>query len=119
MRYLRFQNYLIALAARGAEMIVFEEVRHHVGTAAAHVYGGLVAMITAVCEAHEYQYTSVPIGTWKKAVCGKGNIKPADYLAFVQENMASSCKTEDEAAALCILEWAERQYNASEADYLQ
>lgn len=119
MRYLRFKNEFSAIAARGAEMVVFEEVRRHAGTAAAHVYGGIVAQLMAVCEEKNILYTSVPIGTWKKTVCGKGNMKPADYLAFVQKDMYPKCQSEDEAAALCILEWAEMQYNASQPDYLQ
>lgn len=119
VRYLRFRNYLIQLLARGAEMVVFEEVRRHAGTAAAHVYGGLVGELMATCEDKEILYTSVPIGTWKKDVTGKGNTKPAVYLEYARKHISSKCKTEDEAAALCILEWAERQYNPSDENYLR
>lgn len=119
MRYLRFKNKFSALAAQGAELVAFEEVRSHMGVAAAHVYGGIVAMLMAVCEEKDYLYTSVPVGTWKKEICGNGKIKPADYLKFVQNEMAPMCKSEDEAAAICILAWAETQYNASNEDYLR
>lgn len=112
MRYLRFRNFLVQMIAYGAELVAFEEVRRHAGTAAAHVYGGIVANIMSICEEKKILYTSVPIGTWKKIVTGKGTTKPADYLKFVQANGAPGCTSEDEAAALCILEWAELEYDA-------
>ena len=119
VRYLRFKNALTQMIAYGAEMIVFEEVRRHAGTAAAHVYGGLIAVLMALCEEKDILYTSVPIGTWKKDICGKGNTKPSVYLGYVLTHINAKCKTEDEAAALCILQWAERQYDSPDEDYLR
>ncbi len=42
MRYLRSTNWLVEIAKRahGIRRIVFEDVRRHAGTDAAHVYGG-------------------------------------------------------------------------------
>ena len=49
MRYLRFTNWLGELARLSGPIatIWFEEVRRHAGTDAAHVYGGLMATLTA------------------------------------------------------------------------
>lgn len=73
MRYLRFQRWLDELARDGVDSIWFEEVRRHAGTDAAHVYGGLLATLTAWCEHHGIPYSGIPVGTWKKSLCGKGN----------------------------------------------
>lgn len=54
MRYLRFRSWLdqIAADAGGLAAIYFEEVRRHVGTDAAHLYGGFLATLSAWCESH-------------------------------------------------------------------
>ena len=50
MRYLRFTNWLTELDQLSGPIaaIWYEEVRRHVGTDAAHVYGGLMATLTAL-----------------------------------------------------------------------
>jgi len=49
MRYLRFARWLAELdtLSGGLGRIVFEEVRRHAGTDAAHIYGGFLAHLTA------------------------------------------------------------------------
>ena len=49
MRYLRFTNWLTELDQLSGPIaaIWYEEVRRHAGTDAAHVYGGLMATLTA------------------------------------------------------------------------
>ena len=50
MRYLRFTNWLTELDQLSGPIaaIWYEEVRRHAGTDAAHVYGGLMATLTAL-----------------------------------------------------------------------
>ncbi len=52
MTFLRFRGWLeeIAGIAHGLDTVVFEEVRRHAGTTAAHIYGGFLAHLTAWCE---------------------------------------------------------------------
>jgi hypothetical protein len=47
MRYLRFHGWLREMRdlAGPIDRIVFEEVRRHIGTDAAHVFGGLLATL--------------------------------------------------------------------------
>ena len=54
MRYLRFQTWLEGLAddTGGVAAIYFEEVRRHIGTDAAHIYGGFLATLTEIGRAH-------------------------------------------------------------------
>lgn len=74
MRFLRFGRLLTELLeGQQVEAVVYEEVRRHMGTDAAHVYGGLVAHLQTVCEVKGIPYTGIPVGTVKKAATGKGN----------------------------------------------
>ena len=52
MRYLRFTNWITELDRMAGPIagIWFEEVRRHLGTDAAHVYGGLMASLTSWAE---------------------------------------------------------------------
>ena len=74
MRYLRFRGWLDRLASDAGVFaaIYFEEVRRHIGTDAAHLYGGFLATLTAWCEEHEVPYEGVPVGTIKRFATGKG-----------------------------------------------
>ena len=108
MRYLRFRRWLTETkaAAGNIDEIVFEEVRGHRGVDAAHVYGGLLATLTAWCENHQIAYRGVPVGTIKRHVVGKGN---ASKLAVMEAVRALGHDPEDhnESDALALLLWAE------------
>src|SRR5437764_9451355 len=45
MRFLRFKRWLgeLKVSAEGVDAVFFEEVRHHAGVDAAHIYGGFMA----------------------------------------------------------------------------
>jgi hypothetical protein len=68
MRYLRFTNWLTELDQLSGPIaaIWYEEVRRHAGTDAAHVYGGLMAVLTAWAELRGVPYQGVPVGTIKR-----------------------------------------------------
>ncbi len=104
MRYLRFRQWLteVKTCAGELEAIHFEEIRAHRGVDAAHVYGGLVATLTAWCEHHDVPYAGVPVGTWKRGLTGKGNADKATVMAAVR-NLGYTPETQDEADALAIL----------------
>lgn len=107
MRYLRFSRWLDEVAGR-AKVIYFEEVRRHAATDAAHVYGGLMATLTAWCELRGIAYQGVPVGTIKKHATGKGN---ASKDAMIAAAMARGFNPADdnEADALALLDWAIRE----------
>jgi hypothetical protein len=106
MRYLRFQNWLneIAKLAGPFDRIVFEEVRH-VSTDSSHVYGGLLATLTAWGEHHNVPYEGVPVGTIERFATGRGN---ADKAAMIAAMRARGFHPSDdnEADALALLLWA-------------
>lgn len=103
MRFVRFRKRLDELAESGGiDMVVFEEVRRHAGTDAAHVYGGLMATLTAWCEEREIPYEAIPIGTWKKFLTGKGNASKEIVKAAV-EVLGYTVANFDEADAVGVL----------------
>jgi hypothetical protein len=107
IRYLRFRGWLDQLATDvgGLSAIHFEEVRRHAGTDAAHIYGGLLATLTAWCEQRSIPYQGVPVGTIKRHVTGKGNADKAAVIAAIRARGFNPAD-DNEADALAILLWA-------------
>ena len=107
MRYLRFRNWLNQLLQGGdvIQAVYFEEVRRHVGTDAAHIYGGFLACLSAWCEEHGLAYQGVPVGTIKRFATGKGNADKAAVIAALRER-GFSPTDDNEADAIAILLWA-------------
>ncbi|GAB4119024.1 MAG: hypothetical protein Kow00104_01160 [Rhodothalassiaceae bacterium] len=107
MRYLRFVDWLVELAmlSRGIQRVVFEEVRRHAGTDAAHIYGGFLGALSSFCEQHEIAYQGVPVGTVKRFIAGKGNADKAAVIAAVRARGFAPAD-DNEADAIAILLWA-------------
>lgn len=107
MRYLRFRRWLteVKQSVDGIDVVVFEEVRRHLGVDAAHAYGGFLATLTSWCEHHQIPYQGVPVGTIKKHATGKGNASKAEMMAAA---VAQGYRPQDdnEADALALLDWA-------------
>lgn len=107
MRYLRFKRWLTELKATATDIdaVYFEEVRRHAGVDAAHVYGGLMATLTAWCEHHDIPYQGVPVGTIKKHATGKGNAGKDEMVAAMRTH-GHPVSDDNEADALALLRWA-------------
>ena len=107
MRYLRFQRWLDQLAEDSGELkaIYFEEVRRHIGTDAAHLYGGFLATLSNWCETNAVAYQGVPVGTIKRFITGKGNASKEAVLAAVREH-GHQPADDNEADAIALLRWA-------------
>lgn len=117
-RYVLFNTelvQLIGLDAGGPDLVVFEEVRRHLGVDAAHVYGGLLAVLTAFCERHSIPYQGVPVATIKKHATGKGNASKGQMVSAARgqlmlQRQGPISLTEDEADAICLLDYAVSTY---------
>ena len=107
MRYLRFTNWLTEIDRLFGpiEAVYFEEVRRHVGTDAAHVFGGLLAVLTSWGELRGVPYQGVPVGTIKRHVTGKGNA-PKQAMIDAARARGFSPADDNEADAIAILLWA-------------
>jgi hypothetical protein len=107
MRYLRFTNWLTELDQLSGPIaaIWYEEVRRHVATDAAHVYGGLMATLTAWAELRGVPYQGVPVGTVKRHATGKGNAGKEGMIAAARAR-GFRPSDDNEADALATLHWA-------------
>ena len=107
MIWLRFRAWLqeIDETTGGVGVVVFEEVRRHLGTSAAHAFGGYLAHLTAWAEANRIPYQGVPVGTIKRHVAGKGNADKAAVIAAVKA-LGFNPADDNEADALALLNWA-------------
>jgi hypothetical protein len=107
IRYLRFRAWLDSTVADlgTVSAIYFEEVRRHAGTDAAHLYGGLLATLTAWCEQRNIAYQGVPVGTIKRFIAGKGTANKAAVIAAVRARGFAPAD-DNEADAIAILLWS-------------
>ena len=106
MRYLRFRAWLDEIAKLGGpiDRIAFEEVRRHVSTDSSHVYGGLLATLTAWAEQNVIPYQGVPVGTIKRFATGKGNAGKDAVIAAIKARGFHPAD-DNEADALALLLW--------------
>jgi crossover junction endodeoxyribonuclease RuvC len=103
MRFVKFKARLAEVCdAWGVQRVAFEEVRKHAGTDAAHVYGGLMATLTAFCEEKKIPYEGIPVGEIKKFWTGRGNAKKEVMIAEA-ERRGFHPSDDNEADALAIL----------------
>ena len=106
MPFLKFHRWISSIhKAHPVGEIVFEEVRRHAGTTAAHAYGGFLACLTAWAEVKGVPYLGVPVGTIKRHATGKGN---AGKEAVIAAMCAKGHEVSDhnQADALAIIHWA-------------
>ena len=105
MRYLRFRRWLEEINEPNSEInqIYFEEVRNHKGCDAAHVYGGLLAHLSAWCEQNQIPYSGIPVGTIKKHITGKGNSSKELVIKAIK-NLGFNPIDDNEADALALLD---------------
>ena len=107
MRFLRFSRWLEQMLDP-IDAVYFEEVRAHRGTDAAHVYGGLLAHLTSLCEAHNKPYSGIPVGTIKKYWTGKGNASKDEMISAA--TLKGFAPVDDnEADALAILHYVTQE----------
>lgn len=87
MRFINFRSTLNRLknAYPSVTRIVYEEVRRHQGTDAAHVYGGLLAIMQAFALDHGLEYEGHTVQAIKTFATGKGNAGKPAMLATVRE----------------------------------
>lgn len=82
--------------------IGFEAVRRHLGTDAAHVYGGLLLVLQTWAETSHIPYEGVPVQAIKKHWTNKGNAnKEAMIAEAVRRGFPVS--SDDEADAIALL----------------
>ena len=99
-RFTRLREYLDGVAP---DRLVWEDVRGHKGTEAAHLYGGYVATLLTWCEDHGAPYSSLPVWKIKQVATGKGNANKAAMIHAAARRWGD-VTSGDRADALWILE---------------
>ena len=112
MALLRFRSWLSVMHQQGGGgigAIVFEEVRRHNGTTAAHTYGEFLGQLKAWADEQKraVPYLGIPVGTIKKFATGKGNASKEEMIEAVRDRLGYPGVTDhNEADALALLHWA-------------
>lgn len=102
MRFVRLKAYLSELLdEHNIDLVFYELVRRHAGTDAAHVYGGLLGALTALAEERGLPYRGVPVGTCKRAFCGKGNASKQMMIDEASRRFGIAV-TDNEADAMAV-----------------
>jgi len=100
----RYINCLLALQAmQQPSIIYYEQVRRHMGTQAAHVYGGLLAVIKMYAFKRSVPMHGIGVGIIKKHATGKGNAKKDKMIEAAKEEFGYDGNDDNEADALWIL----------------
>lgn len=109
-RWLKFRQFLgeLGRSAGEVQVVYYERVLHHSAVQAAHVYGGLEALLQIWCEVKRVRMVTVSPGTIKKHWTGNGN---ADKAAMIAEAQRRGFKPVDDnhADALALLSFAREQ----------
>jgi Holliday junction resolvasome RuvABC endonuclease subunit len=113
-RYGEFSKELDQLVAEFGvpDVVYFEEVYAHRGTAACHVYGGLYATLVQTAARWEPVplLYGVPVQTIKKFGAGHGNAKKEDMVRAASARWPNvAIETDDVADALWIAEYGVRE----------
>lgn len=109
MRFLKFQRQLDDIHAKTPLTTVhYEEVRRHLGTDAAHCYGGLYGVLTAWCEKNNVPYQGVPVQTIKKFWTGKGNAKKEVMIEAARLH-GYEPDDDNEADAIALAHWVRHE----------
>ncbi|KLT21927.1 putative holliday junction resolvasome [Wolbachia endosymbiont of Armadillidium vulgare str. wVulC] len=102
--FLNFRRWLNEMRERFSdiEAVYFEEVRRHLGTDAAHCYGGFLAVLSAWCEENNIPYQGVNVKTIKRFIAGNGNASKSEVIEAIREK-GFSPRDDNEADALALM----------------
>lgn len=108
-RWQRFRGWLSETIVKNqVNAIVYEDVRRHIGTDAAHAYGAFLALMELAADSHRLTLAPVGVGVIKKHWTGRGNAKKDEMLAEAKRR-GFRPETDNDADALAILDWAIKQ----------
>lgn len=83
-------------------VLVYEDVRRHIGTAAAHAYGGYKAVLQMCAWRSGVELHGVGVGTVKKSICGNGRASKQEVIDAVSARFGHEATSSDEADAVAV-----------------
>jgi crossover junction endodeoxyribonuclease RuvC len=103
VRFLKFKNFLENLGKqKNIDVVYYEDVKRHLGTYAAHCYGGFLAHLSVWCEENKIPCCGVGVGTIKKSVAGNGRATKNEIIESLK-SQGYSTKDDNEADAVALL----------------
>lgn len=111
VRYQKFARILREyMSVHNVSQVVYEEVHAHVAVDAAHVYGGLMAVLQMVCVERGIEYQGIGVGTIKKHGTGNGHAKKDDMIVAATLKFSKVNIIDDNHAdALILLDYAQNK----------
>ncbi len=106
LRFISFRNWLFDMVKKhNVDVVVFEMVYRHLGTFAAHVYGGFLSQLQVVCEELNIPYQGYGVKEIKKHMTGNGNATKDDMIRAT-EALGFRPIDDNEADGIAILKLA-------------
>ena len=110
MQFLKFRRFLeekythMKMTERDPiKEVYFEEVRRHLGTTAAHIYGGFSGVLTSFCEEWKIPYRGIGVMVMKKYVSEDGHANKESVMAAVNKRLGTIITSDDEADAIGLM----------------
>jgi Holliday junction resolvasome RuvABC endonuclease subunit len=107
----RFHEFLQVLrqqCLQEGEFVAYESVARHIGTKAAHAYGGYLAIFQMFCYQAGVKSYGVPVGTLKKFATGSGRASKNEMIKAANDRLGLQLKSKDHNAAdaIWVAQWA-------------
>jgi len=117
-RYRKFQELLDTfMRLNKVGYVVYEEVHAHAAVEAAHVFGGLQAILQTTCLNLGIEYKGVGVGTIKKHATGNGHSKKDTMVVSASLKFKSVNVIDDNHAdALWLLDYAKNTIRPTTAN---
>jgi Holliday junction resolvasome RuvABC endonuclease subunit len=116
MRWIKFRQSLRRFENM-VDIVLYEEVARHLGTHAAHIYGGFVAILQDWCQENNIEYQGIPVATIKKFATGKGNASKQMMIDHARNILRREPVDDNEADAVCLMNHAEYEYHHDRKPY--
>ena len=111
-RFRRFSAWLReTITENGVSRVVYEDVRRHNATVAAHIYGGFKYALAAICGELGVEYEGVGVGVIKKHATERGNASKLEMLAAANARGWQPAD-DNEADALWLLDYVLQEVTA-------
>lgn len=91
-----------ALQTYKPSVVVYEDVKRHMSTAAAHSFGGYRAIMNLVCQGYKIETVGIGVKVIKMHITGNGNAPKNDMIAAIQ-NRGYNVTDDNEADAIGAL----------------
>lgn len=100
----RFQRLLDQTQdlVREVDVVAYELVHRHLGTQAAHVYGGIVAVLLLACADAGKPVVEVPVAHVKQRATGKGNASKSEMIEAARPILGREPLDDNEADGLFV-----------------